>query len=172
MRIDLGIRQKTNHAQAGFSLFEVCVGLGIMGIILVSLYAAVSSGFGIVQFERENLRATQILVEKMDTLRLYTWEQLNDSSFIPSTFTATFNPANATNKNIVAVGSSTANGKTIEVIYNGTISITGGPADSSYSNDLKTVTVAVTWKSGNNGMTRTRSFTTYAGKNALQAYVY
>jgi Tfp pilus assembly protein PilV len=172
MRIQQTVPWRRRQASAGLSLFEVCVGMGILGIIIVSMYAIVSSGYGIVQLERENIRATQILVEKMDALRLYTWDQLEDKSFIPSKFTATFNPTNDTNPNIVAIGVKPTGGKTVEVIYNGTIKIDDGPADVTYGTDMKTVTVAVSWKSGAVGNTRTRQFTTYVTKNGLQNYIY
>ena len=172
MKIHQTTRQRRRQACAGLSLFEVCVGMGLMGIVIVSMYAVVSSGFGVVQMERENIRATQILVEKMDALRLYTWDQLTDPSFIPSTFTATFTPTNETNPNIVAIGTKPDNGQTAEVIYNGAIAIAAGPADATYSNDMKTVTVSISWKSGAVGMTRTRQFTTYVTKNGLQSYIY
>ena len=39
-----------------------------MGIVLVTLYAGFSSGFSVVRLNREDLRATQILEEKMESL--------------------------------------------------------------------------------------------------------
>ncbi len=37
-----------------------------MAVMFVSLYAGMSFGFGVTQFEREDLRATQILLERLE----------------------------------------------------------------------------------------------------------
>src|SRR5262245_23471967 len=74
----------------GFTLAEVMVGVGFLGTVLVSLYLSFSSGFQFVQLSRENLRATQVLTEKLETIRLYTWDQVNTPGFIPTNFSAPF----------------------------------------------------------------------------------
>ena len=50
---------------------------GLIGVISVTLYIAIAQGFAATQVARENLRATQILQEKMETIRLYGWDQIN-----------------------------------------------------------------------------------------------
>src|SRR5262245_56428237 len=79
-------------AGPGFALVEVMVGVAIFGVIAVSLYAAVTFGFNSVQMARENLRATQIMLEKMEVIRLYSWDEITQPGFIPSTFEATYAP--------------------------------------------------------------------------------
>src|SRR5262252_1908972 len=74
-----------------FSFAEVMVGVAMLGAPIIGVYAGIAHCFNIVQRARENLRATQILQDKTETLRLYTWEQLSNA--IPSTFTARFYPA-------------------------------------------------------------------------------
>src|SRR5687767_14388252 len=59
-----------------FSIIEVLVALAIAGVLFTSLYAGISAGFVVIETARENLRATQIMVEKLETIRLYTWEQI------------------------------------------------------------------------------------------------
>ena len=49
-------------------MVEVLVAVSLVGIMFVSLYSGISSGFAVVQLARENLRATQILQEKMETI--------------------------------------------------------------------------------------------------------
>ncbi len=53
-------------------------------------------GFAMVRSSREDVRATQIMLQKMETLRLYTWSQLQDNTYLVPNFTERFNPS-ATN---------------------------------------------------------------------------
>src|SRR5205814_5342686 len=90
-------------AQRAFTLTEVLVAVVIVSIVFVTLFTAFSSGFAILKLARENLRATQILVQRMETLRLYTWGQIQDPTYFPSNFTAYYDPvAQATNSGGIA----------------------------------------------------------------------
>jgi type II secretory pathway pseudopilin PulG len=158
MRIEpRNIGSRRAAASAGFSLAEVSVSMGVVGIVCVALYTAVSTSVGTVQLAQENLRATQILVEKMDTVRLYNWDQLNDPTFVATNFTAYFDP----DTNAVVRG----------VVYNGTLTVSPGPGDVTYSNDLRTVAVSLVWTSAT-GLPRNRSFTSYVARYGLQNYIY
>ena len=77
-----GLIGRPAAACSGFTLIEGIMGVGIMGVLFVSLYTGMTTGFGVVRMARENLRATQVLQEKFETIRLYTWEQINT----PGTF--------------------------------------------------------------------------------------
>src|ERR1051325_10108788 len=79
-------------AQAGFSLVEATVALGVIGTVVVALFSAFTGGFMTVQMGRENLRATQIMLEKMETIRLYSWDQITPPIFIPPPFPASYDP--------------------------------------------------------------------------------
>src|ERR1051325_12061578 len=79
-----------------FSLVEVTVGLGVIGTAVVALFSGFTSGFFTMEMARENLRATQIMLEKTETLRLYNWDQVNTAGFVPTTFSAPYDP-NSTN---------------------------------------------------------------------------
>lgn len=140
---------------AAFSLVEVTIGLGIIGVVIVGLFSGFSSGFFTMRMARENLRATQVMLEKVETIRLYSWDQINTPGFIPATFQATYDPQ-----------STNAQGLT----YSGTMTIIAAPISSSYSNELKLVTVRVNWKTG--GLDRNREFSTYIARNGLQSYIY
>jgi hypothetical protein len=134
---------------------EILVAAAVSGIVFVAVYAGISSGFAVVQLARENLRATQILQEKMETLRLYTWEQINTAGFIPTNFTDVFYAATQ------AVSGLT---------YTGSVSIVETPVTEAYSNDLKQVTVRVSWVSAK--VLRQREMTTFVSHYGLQNYVY
>ena len=144
--------------RAAFSLVEVLVAMGIIGVLFVALYAGFLSGFRVLHLARENLRATQVMLEKMETLRLYSWQQLNTSGFIPGSFTARYDPT-ATNN--------------AAMTYYGTISISNYSSiygSVSYASNIRVVTVQVVWT--NSGLRRTRVMSTLVSRNGLQNYIY
>ena len=141
-----------------FSMIEVLVAVSVLGIMFVSLYSGFSAGFAIIQLSRENLRATQVLQEKMETIRLYTWDQINTAGFIPTNFVENFYTA-GTNTN-----------STLSLMYTGQVSIASAPITESYSNELKTVSIRVQWLSA--GVVRSREMTTFVTRNGLQNYIY
>ena len=139
---------------AAFSIIEVTVGMGVVGTSMAALFSGYTTGFFTMQMARENLRATQIMLEKTETLRLYSWEQINTPGFIPATFTNTYDP----------------NSQSKGVTYQGTLSVTSAPISSSYSNNMRQVTVTVNWATGS--LNRSRTLTTYVARNGLQSYIY
>lgn len=149
------VRGRDRRGQAGFSLTEVTVGLGVIGTCIAALFSGFTTGFFTMRMARENLRATQILLQKTETLRLYSWDQINAPDFIPATFTERYDPNAAVDKG---------------VIYNGTLRVSPCPISSSYSNDMRMVTVTLNWQTGS--INRNRSFSTYVARNGLQSYVY
>src|SRR5258705_511734 len=89
------IPENTNSSstQPAYTLAEVMVGISIMSVMFLTLYLGFTQGFGVVQGSRENLRATQILQQQAEVIRLYTWEQVDPAAgWIPPTSTWTFYP--------------------------------------------------------------------------------
>ena len=145
--------RKARKLTRAFALVEVLVAGAILGFSVVTLYSAFSFGFSLIRVSQETVRADQILVQKLETLRLYNWTQTNPSGgIIPQTFTNSFAP------NTASPG----------VTYNGTISIYAAPLTESYSNSLRRVTVSVNWPSGK--VTRTRTMSTLISQYGIQAY--
>ena len=142
---------------AAFSLTEVSVGMAVIGTSMMALFSGFTSGFFTMQMARENLRATQILLEKTETIRLYSWDQVNTPGFIPKEFETPYDP-NSTNSG---------------VIYKGTVDVVPVPAAymaTDYTHEMRMVTVSLNWKTG--AIDRNRTFTTYIARNGLQNYVY
>lgn len=154
MRINCPTSARPRRHLAGVSLLEALVAMAIFGVTFFSLYAGISQGFSIIGNARENLRATQIMVEKMETIRLYSWSQINTANFIPATFTEKYKP----------------NDEDGGLTYQGTMRISAGPGGLTYSADLRQVSISLSWNSG--GRTHTRTMTTYVAKNGLQDYIY
>jgi len=168
MTIALDVEMRTGHsaqppcrvaALAGFTLIELIVAMAVIGVVVVALYSAISSGFTSIRLARENLRATQILVEKMEAIRLYDWDEITSAGFIPKTFAASYD---ATTTNV-----------TQGVIYTGQISIspvTPALMPVSYTNDLRLVTLQLNWTTGK--LARSRVLSTYVCRTGLQNYKY
>ena len=119
------------NRSVAFTLTEVMVAVGVVGILFVSLYLAFSAGFSMIRVTRENLGATQIMVQRAETIRLYTWTQLMDPTYFKTNFT---DDATAT----------------LGTIYCGNIRLStptymGTPG---YLNDMRTVTISVRWTNG------------------------
>ena len=159
MRIRLTAPRQTRLHQMAYTLVEVVIGVAIVGIAFVSLYAGMSGGFAVTQLSRENLRATQIILERMEGLRLYNWNQLCYSNMIPLNFTNYYYPL-------------AASGESQGISYAGRMVITNAnltPA-ATYGNNMRMITVTVNWESG--GVLRSRTMTTYSSRNGMQNYVY
>lgn len=148
-------RRNSRRALAGFSLTEVTVGLGIIGTCVAALFSGFTTGFFTIKMSRENLRATQILLQKAEAIRLQSWDQITNPTNIPTAFIDRYDPNSATNPGI---------------IYNGSILITNCPITSSYTNNMRMVVISVNWQTGN--INRSRSYTTYVARNGLQVYIY
>ena len=154
------IRNKATGQESAFTLVEIAVCVGIISIIFVSLYGGIASGFGLVNLARENLRANQVIIEKMETIRLYNWDQINSNAFIPATFTAPFFPATNANTNNSGSG----------ITYYGRLTITNAPVSGEYATNMRLVEVSVTWTNGN--LPRTRELHTLVSKHGMQNYIY
>ena len=160
MKIRISNQTTAETGSRAFTLMEVLVAVAIISIEFVSLYLGMTQGFAIVQVARENLRATQILQEKTEIIRLYTWDQINTAGFIPPTFWAAFYPAGP-QTNQVNQG----------VNYQGTMTISDVPPPmntASYASDMKLVVVGVDWASGN--VQRHREMRTLVSRYGLHNY--
>ena len=159
----------SERGRAGFTIPEALFGLAIMGTMFITLYTGMTTGFQSIRRSRENLRATQILMERFETIRLYTWDQVNTPGFIPTNFTAYFQPAyQRTSTN--ASTNVTLNVPASGILYTGTVTIGKAPITEAYSNDLRQITVEVAWDS--NGRLCRRSYSSHVARYGLQNYVY
>lgn len=160
MKLNITSQRRPDRRRDAFTLMEVLVAVMIVGVTFVTYYLGMTQGFGIIQLARENLRATQILQEKMEIIRLYTWDQFNTTGFIPATFTATFYPQ----------GTQTNQG----VTYQGTFTLTNAPdtvtGPLNYKSDLRMVIFQLTWQSGS--VQRQREMRTLVSHYGLHNYIW
>ena len=154
-------------SKGGFTLAELLIGVGMAAIVYAAVFCGVSTIFRILNSSRENLRATQIMVSRLEGIRLEAWDpnQLFTNALVPTNFTEYFYPQGL---------SATTNEGTV---YGGTVTITtNSPMANmpSYSNNIALVTVTVTWTNGPVGVTNvhTRSMSTYVAQYGLQNYIW
>jgi hypothetical protein len=138
---------------------EVCFGILVMAVMLVSLYAGFTFGFNQIRTAREDLRATQILQERMEVVRLLNWDQVvNLPGYVPTSFTAAYYADDPTN---APAG---------DLIYTGTVLVTNAPIAETYSDNLRMIQIQLTWPSGH--LVRTQQMTTFVAQYGMQKYVY
>ena len=148
---DRGTQRPSRRALA-FALPEALFGMVIVGVVFAALYSGMTYGFEMVKLSRENLRAAQILQERFETIRLCNWDQINSNNFISPTFR-------------VPLYTGLSNDW-----YAGTITIAPPPFTQSYTNELRLITVQLTWS---NGLRRcSRNMSSLIARYGLQDYVY
>jgi prepilin-type N-terminal cleavage/methylation domain-containing protein len=161
----LRIQAQPSHAaerggriSAAFTLVEVLVAVLILATISLAYYGALSSGFSVVQSTREDLRATQILMQKIEAIRLCTWYQLTNFSFREP-----YDPT-ATN---ISTGA----------MYYGTVTkgaATSIPNSSAYQPRMCLMTVSLSWTNFNTPrpQSHTRQMQTEVARYGMQNYIW
>jgi hypothetical protein len=129
-----------------------------MAIMFVSLYGGLSYGHRLISLTRQDERATQILEERMEIIRLLSWNQVTNPGYIPTTFTDAYFSSNPTN---AAAGS---------LIYTGTVSVAAAPVTETYANDLRMIQITLKWQTGT--LAHQRQMTTFVSQYGLQKYMY
>lgn len=168
-RLRREVQNPVGSAQSAYTFAEVMVAVALVAVMVVTLYLGITSGFSILQNARENLRATQILAQRVETLRLYTWDQLRNAgptASFQTNFTAIFDPLTGPNGG--------------GVIYHGNIQVAVPPpvsvlpASVSYRDTVALVTVSLSWtnQAGERFYPHERQFQTLVAKSGMQMYVY
>jgi len=152
---------RSSCVRRAFTLVEVLVGMAIMTISLLALFGGISYGFSATQLARENLRATQVILEKMEAIRLYTFDQLVSSNMFPTTFTADYYPLATTNE---------AQG----ITYYGQFTISDPETGAEYNSNIRLVTVSVSWTNSyrTSQIEHNRQMQTMVGRYGIQNYSF
>ena len=158
-------RKSSIQRQWAFSLIEVMTSMAVVGIAATALYAGMAHCTSAIKDARQNLRATQVMVEKMEVIRLLTWDQLTTNNVLPTSFSeayATIIDPHKKKTNVFDGG----------LTYYGTITILP-PVDTqllgTYTGDLRIVQIKVAWT--NNGMPHSRKITSYVSRYGIQNYL-
>jgi prepilin-type N-terminal cleavage/methylation domain-containing protein len=157
--------------KAAFTLVEVVISMAIIALMSIALFSGITQGLAVISIARENLRATQIMVEKIELLRLYSWTELNTPGFVPAAFAECLMPSTATNSSTVAsrVEDLTAPSGA-GTIFVGTISLETPSINPAYDDSMRLATLTVTWTNGN--IVRTRSMQTLVAEKGIHDYIF
>lgn len=154
---------KDARTSQAYTLVEVLMSVGILAIMVTLLYAGFISGFGSITTTREELRASQIMTQKLEAIRLLTWSQLSNC---PTSFQEYYNPPGITNN-------------TAGTLFSGTLSPIGSatniPNSVSYKANLHLITVTVTWTNNvNQGVpiAHSRQMQTLSAYDGLYNYIF
>jgi Tfp pilus assembly protein PilV len=155
-----GIRQDSCPAQSAFTIAEVLVAVLVLAVAAISLYSGFASGFMLVDSTRQELRATQILTQKSEAIRLCSWSSLTNC---PISFTEVYDP-------------NSPNGS-VGTRYVGTIS-TNDPAvipnSMSYRSNMCVATITLFWTNyiGNQRLIHSRTTQTLIARYGIQNYIW
>ena len=151
-----------SRVSRAYTLIEVVISVGLLSFMMIALFSAFGFGFASLATTREDMRATQLMMQKLEAVRLCKW---NDLSNCPTTFKDNYDPNNGTNS-----GSGAA--------YGGTLSTLGAatniPSGITYKDKVHMITVSVTWTNymGKNKIVHTRQIQTLSAYNGIQNYIY
>ena len=149
-----------NKSNRGVSLTEVVMATAIIAMIGGAVVTSINYGLLVMRIARENQRATQVMVERLESIRLYNWDQVTTSNFIPTSFTEAYDPSNPNNNQ--------------GITYFGQLSIanpTFSGSTPSYAANMRQFTVTLQWTNASS-IPHIRTITTYVAKNGIQNYVY
>src|SRR5258706_15150130 len=90
-------RKHPSRGNAGFLLAEGVITMFVVGIVAAAIYAGITLSLATIRAARENLRATQIMVEKTEAIRLYAWSEINSNGLLPLSFSVPFDVNGNTN---------------------------------------------------------------------------
>ena len=143
------ISTKQRDATSAFTIVEVLIAMAVAGVALMALYGSISFGFSMVKATRENLQATQILMDRAETIRLASWPEINDPALLPRTFET--------------------NWDSLGVLYSGVMTVSAPAQTWSYASDMRLVNITVNWTNG--ARPQSRTLQTYVSRYGLHRYL-
>jgi len=157
MRFEMKSTFSTQRQRAaGFTLLETMMAVLIAGLMFTALHACFACGFSSVKVARERLRATQVILRRIEGLRLCSFDQLTNTVINPQSFTEYYDPSGA------------GAGAIYNVTLTPAIPATGTVPDA-YRTNMMLVTIAASWTSGN--VEHRESMQTYFTRNGIDDYV-
>jgi|ERR1041385_3459441 hypothetical protein len=168
----IGHGRRNHRIASGFSLIETTVALGVVGLMTVFLYAGFSCGFGMLGMAQEDLRATQILMQQAEAIRLCRWSSLTNC---PISFPTRYDPNSGPASNSSGVANRDAS--RAGTVYTCTITTnaaSGVPDSAAYKTNMCQVTVTIYWTNyiGKQTVVRSRQMRTYVARYGIQNYIW
>jgi len=138
----------------GTTLVDVVMSVALIAVLAGGVIGSLTFGFQTMGRVRENQRATQVMLETVETIRLYTWDQVNSNGFVPLSFTNVYDPQAAPGRQ--------------GVVYYGSIETNRPSLGATIDMNMLQMKVNLRWT--NQGIPHLRSVTTYIAKDGLQNY--
>ena len=157
---------RATFPEAGYTFAEVLMAAGILGFVATALYGAFGAGFCLIQSTREDLRATQIMVQKMEGIRLFTWSQVNDpTNYLKSPFTEQYDPLSITNN---------CAGAKYTGYVTASVPTASDNIPDAYRTNMLTLTVTLYWTNynGAKAIRHSRAMQTRVARNGMQNYIW
>jgi hypothetical protein len=141
--------------------------VAVVAIAATALFVGFDNGFAMLRQTREDLRATQILMQKTEAIRLVAW---NDLTNLPPTipFREYYTPPGT-------------NGVSSGTVYYGTINTTAAtniPGSPPYLPYIHLITINLVWTnyigsgSGSTAVSHTRQMQTLSALGGMQGYIW
>jgi hypothetical protein len=141
---------------------EVVFAAFALGVVMLALFACLSSGFTIIQSARDNLRATQIMVQRTEAIRLFSWNQLLNTNYLKPTFVEYYDPQSS-------------NSNSVGTKFTGVVTaIVPTNLPSAYRNDARLITISLSWTNqfGRQTVVHSRQMQTQVARYGMQNYVW
>jgi hypothetical protein len=145
---------------------EVVCAVFIAAIAATVLFAGFDNGFALLRTTREDMRATQILEQKTEAFRLFTWQQLTNAETPGLPFQEYYDPSGSANNK------GTTNWVTISTTAPATNLYTD-PATAAYRTNLHLITITVVWTNyiGSKPVVHSRQMQTLSALAGMQSYL-
>lgn len=151
-------------SSSAFTLPEVLVSILLVSVVVVSLYAGITQGFVISDVSRDNMRATQIMVNTMEVIRLYSWDQINSNGFVPTNYVVHLYPTN------MIRGTTNSTSISANRLARVNVRIATPSISTAYKTNMREITIRVGWT--NQNVPRFRTMKSYVAREGMQHYVY
>jgi len=137
----------------------------VLAVAGASIFWGLTAGNNLILSTRENLRATQILLQKMEAIRLFTWTQINNpTNYLTSNFIENYDPLGATNNSV---------GTKYQCLISAAVPAVG-EVPEAYRTNMRTVTVTLYWTNynGSTVLVKKHEMQTRVARNGMQNYIW
>jgi type II secretory pathway pseudopilin PulG len=172
MLVLTSVRMQLRHSgrEVGTTLIEATVATAICAIFLGSIFTVNTGSMQTVKMSREAASASQILQQRVESLRIANWHQVTDATWLKNNLLNTAAPGSSALRNLseqitlVPYGSSTAGNMQL-TCSNGTVSIIS--SQSLLAESAVKVIWTVTYIGAPNNRTTTRQLVGILAKGGV-----
>jgi Tfp pilus assembly protein PilV len=134
----------STSSAAGSTLIEVVIATGLVAVFLGSLFTMNSASMDTIKMARQSAAASQVLQQRVESLRIANWHQVTDPDWLKANLLNTAADGSASLQNLVETltlipyGSTTV-GNTVLTRSGNSASVTSENAALLYENAIKVV---------------------------------